>query len=115
VIGGRSPFNQFLHAIIREQESGVSLTVLSLLAQNDIDPWEEAERYALLPMAEAAMNLADLMVAAVGIPAEDFEADLIAVRLVVLLPQAATVPSEPRAGLLERFRRAAGKSRNDCR
>jgi hypothetical protein len=118
VFSGRSAFDEFLHSIIRDSETAAPLTVLSLLAQNKMDPWDEAARYARLPKAEAAMQLADLIEASGGDPTKDLGAESIAVRLVMLLPHASAVRSKssrrpPRVRLFELFKQAAGNfSRN---
>lgn len=39
-----SRFDPFLYAAVREGTDGAPLTVLSVLARLDIDPWEEAAR-----------------------------------------------------------------------
>lgn len=43
-----SRFGPFLYAAVREDPDGGPLTVLSVLARLDIDPWEEAARLAQL-------------------------------------------------------------------
>jgi hypothetical protein len=54
-------FAPFLYATILEEKSGASLTVLSLLARHDLDPWEEAAEYARSPGAAAVASLSDLL------------------------------------------------------
>jgi hypothetical protein len=58
-------FDSFLYAVILEEESGASLTMLSLLARADMDPWEEAANYARSPgpatVAELSRHLALVM------------------------------------------------------
>jgi hypothetical protein len=40
----RKGFDKFLHSVIREEEGGADLTMLSVLARHDMDPWEAAEQ-----------------------------------------------------------------------
>ena len=120
VFNGKSAFDEFLHSIIREPETAASLTVLSLLAQNKIDPWDEAARFAQLPKSEAAMQLGDLIAASVGHPSKDLDADSVAVRLVMLLPHASAVRSQSprrpvRGRLLTLLKQAVGWSRSSPR
>ena len=56
-----SRFDHFLYAAVREDPHGPPLTVLSLLARLDIDPWTEAARLAQLPGEAAARALAGLI------------------------------------------------------
>lgn len=55
---GHSKFNDFLYAVVGEEEGGIELTVLSALARLGIDPWGEAARLTGLPKDEAADALA---------------------------------------------------------
>jgi hypothetical protein len=49
-------FDRFLHAVVFEQND-LSLSVLTTLAREGIDPWQEAARLAALPIDEAINNL----------------------------------------------------------
>ena len=53
----REDFHQFLYSVIREEEGGASLTVLSALARHNLDPWEAAEELTRVPWAVAATQL----------------------------------------------------------
>ena len=57
-LSGHSEFDRFLLTPLMES-NGVPLTVLSMLARQDIDPIEEAARLSQLPN-EAAINSLDL-------------------------------------------------------
>ena len=84
---GHSEFNDFLFAFVGEEKDGVELTVLSVLARLDLDPWAEAARLSKLTR-EAATNA--LAAAILSLPDGDLtEADTrsIAVRLVDRLPK----------------------------
>jgi hypothetical protein len=87
VLGGQ--FEPFLHSVVAEQDTGVSLTMLSVLARRDLDPWTEAANYARLPPTEAQSQLAALIADSVS----SLEADphFIAACLVKLLPSTSAV------------------------
>ena len=85
-----SRFDTFLYAAVREDPDGAPLTVLSLLARLDIDPWEEAARLTLLPGEVAARALAGLISALPKGSATPADSGTIATRLITLLPH----PSE---------------------
>jgi hypothetical protein len=53
-----SEFNDFLFAPIGEDQNGLSLSVVSLLARMNMDPWEEAGNLATLPAQAARIRLA---------------------------------------------------------
>jgi hypothetical protein len=93
-------FDPFLYAAVREDPDGTPLTVLSVLARLDIDPWEEAARLAQLPGEAAARALAGLISAGSKGSATPPDNGTIAARLITLLPRrsergiaAQTVPS----------------------
>src|SRR5512146_3506790 len=91
-----SRFDPFLYAAVREDPDGAPLTVLSVLARLDIDPWEEAARLAQLPGEAAARALAGLISALPKGSATPTDSGTIAARLITLLPRriaAQTVPS----------------------
>lgn len=52
-----SRFDRFLYATALEND-GLPVSVLSVLARQDLDPWVEAERLAALPREQAVNNLA---------------------------------------------------------
>jgi len=79
-------FDNFLYAPIGEDNNGLSLTVLSALARQNVDPWEEAADLCRLP-GGAAMRKLTAMIAA--LPQEalaECEPNAVAARLIVLLP-----------------------------
>jgi len=100
-----SRFDPFLYAAVREDPDRAPLTVLSVLARLDIDPWEEAARLAQLPGEAAVRALAGLISALPKGSATPQDSRTIAARLITLLPRrsehgiaAQTVPSGgPRA------------------
>jgi hypothetical protein len=53
-----SEFNDFLFAVVGEDESGMQLTVLSALTRLGFDPWREAARLSELTKSAAISALA---------------------------------------------------------
>ncbi len=81
-----SEFNDFLFAPIGDEPNHASLTVLSALSREGLDPWSEAADWSQQPRDIAARRLASIIAA---LPDGDWSgADslTIAVRLVALLP-----------------------------
>ncbi|WP_146688069.1 hypothetical protein [Bradyrhizobium canariense] len=79
-------FENFLFASIGEDVNGMQVSVLSGLAQSDLDPWQEAAKLARLPGKTAIERLASLIEA---LPARAWthpDARAIATRLIALLP-----------------------------
>ena len=82
----RSGLNQFLFATVGVEASGTTLSVASVFARLNRDPWAEAGALAQLPEREAISSLARTIV---GMPASAWtlaDATTIATRLVALLP-----------------------------
>ena len=63
------------------------LSVLSALARIDVDPWEEATRFAAMPKAIAERTLVSTLDQVLGKSCHRSETEVIAARLVQLLPQ----------------------------
>ena len=82
-----SRYNQFLYAPICEEANGMQLSVLSALARMDVDPWEEATRLAAMPKAIAERTLVSTLDQVLGKSCHRSETEVIAARLVQLLPQ----------------------------
>ena len=80
-------FDDFLYAVIREEVGGASLTVLSVLARHDVDPWEAARRLARLPRQAALAQIRLLIAARRQDPLTPHD-DAFAVALVTKLPRA---------------------------
>jgi len=79
-------FDDFLFARIDEGSNTTPLSVLSILARLDIDPWEEAAKLARLPRAAAAGRLVDFIAATPGAPSAYLNAKTVSDRLLNLLP-----------------------------
>ncbi len=80
-----SRFDQFLYAAVREDPDGTPLTVLSVLARLNIDPWKEAAKLAQLPGEAAAQALA-VLISALPKGSTTPDSETIAARLITLLP-----------------------------
>lgn len=94
-----STYDNFLYAHVGESTNGAPLTVLSVLARQNVDPWEEAADLSRLPPGTAAQRLSAMIT---GSPVESSNQAAVAVRLIALLPRhiscaesaVAAVPSE---------------------
>lgn len=104
-------FSHFLYATVGDDKNGMALTVLSALARQDVDPWQEAADLSSLPCETAMQRFASRLEA---LPGDRALVDRLAIaeRLLALLPRARAIP-ESRAHLLHQFRvhvRRAGSS-----
>jgi hypothetical protein len=82
-----SRFDSFLYAAVREDPDGAPLTVLSVLARLDMDPWQEAARLAQLPRETGTRMLAALISALPKGATTPADSGTIAARLIALLPR----------------------------
>jgi hypothetical protein len=80
-------FDAFLFASVGEDCNGMSLSVASALARQDLDPWREAANLAGLPRETATRRLAALIASLPDRPPADSEPGAIAARLVAFLPK----------------------------
>jgi hypothetical protein len=87
-----SRYNDFLFAPICEDADGMRLSVLSALARMDVDPWEEATKLAAMPKAIAQSTLISTLELLSGRRWKSSEAELVAKRLIQLLPEGAESP-----------------------
>ena len=94
--------NDFLLAVIDEAPSGTQMTVLSALAQADVDPWEEAARLSAMPKVTAEKALVSTFDRIPGRNWSPSEKVTIAARLVKLLP--------PRGGGMETATMTLGRT-----
>jgi hypothetical protein len=83
---GHSAYNAFLFASVGEEESGLSLTVLTALTRLGFDPWQEAAQLSDLPKEAAARAFAGAIAMLPEGNWKASEAEAIAARLVNLLP-----------------------------
>ena len=87
-----SRYNDFLFAPICEDADGMRLSVLSALARMDVDPWEEATKLAAMPRAIAQSTLISTLDLLSGRSWKPAEAEVVAARLIRLLPGGAEAP-----------------------
>lgn len=104
-----SEYNAFLFAPIGEEASGLKLSVLSALARQNIDPWQEAATLARLSTSAARSRLAGAITAALG---RTSDADNVAAHLIVLLPRTAPVLA-PATDLASRLRALGNRPRGN--
>jgi hypothetical protein len=83
-----SELNEFLLAEIGTQPNGLVLTVLSLLARAGRDPWNEAERLAMLTRESAIESMTTAIAASPVRVTPDCNPAIVAARLVARLPGA---------------------------
>jgi hypothetical protein len=82
-------FNAFLFASIDEDASEAPLSVVSVLARLDLDPWQEAAELTRLPRETAIQRLGALLTKLPGGPPAHSDSRTIALRLIALLPRPA--------------------------
>jgi hypothetical protein len=103
-------FSAFLYATVCEERNEMPLSVISVLARLDLDPWTEAADLAQMPADGAALRLSALLAVVQNNQHAPLELSATAARLVKLLPQsisasgqaqasAARVQSEPRLSM----------------
>jgi len=80
-------FNAFLFAPIGDDRNGMPLSVVSLLARRDLDPWQEAASLAAMPADAATRRLDSLIRALPDQPLTLPDSGTIAIRLIALLPR----------------------------
>jgi lysophospholipase L1-like esterase len=86
VLGLGSEFDDFLFAAIGDDLNGMPLSVVSVLARVDLDPWQEAATLAALPAELATQRLTMLLAALPQRTLQRTSAASTAVRLIALLP-----------------------------
>ena len=83
-----SAYDAFLFAPIDNEPGGMPLSVLSALARMNVDPWEEAARLAALSTSDAERILVSMLNLLPGQRESSPETEILAARLVALLPKA---------------------------
>jgi hypothetical protein len=90
-------FDPFLFASVGEDRHGQLLSVISVLARSDLDPWLEAVGLARMSQGQATARLCGLIAALPdGLPSGR-PVDAIAGELVALLPQTDKLARPPKA------------------
>jgi hypothetical protein len=84
-------FERFVYADVAIDPNGMELSVLSALSRRGLDPWQEAQRLAQLPPFAAADGLAQILRVVSAVQALRLDVNVIAQRLVALLPFRGTV------------------------
>jgi len=84
-----SRYDNFLFAGVWDEPGGMRLSVVSALARMNFDPWEEAARLATLSRPDAERTLVSTLNLLPGHPQGSAETEILAARLVALLPKAA--------------------------
>jgi hypothetical protein len=80
-------YNSFLYSPVSEGPDQTPVSVLSTLARQDIDPWDEAARLAEMPKSIAIARLTLMISSANPDSKMQSQAELVATRLVDLLPR----------------------------
>lgn len=106
-----SEFNDFLFAPIGEEENHASLTVLSAMSRQGIDPWQQAARLNRLPREIAAHRLGLMIETLPNGRWPKSEAAAIAERLVGLLPRRTASLARPARRVLNLTPRLRGNTR----
>jgi hypothetical protein len=91
-----STYDEFLYAPVGESTHGALLTVISVLARQNVDPWEEAANLSRLPPDAAARRLAAMITASPGRPSNQAA---VADRLIALLPHRIASAGGPASSL----------------
>jgi hypothetical protein len=108
----RPDLHNFLFAAVGEEKNGIPLSMISALAQLDLDPWEEAGRLATLAKQEAVERLTALILRLPGLRRPSSEARQIAVGLIDVLPthNGGAAPAEQEARRRKPQKIAPGKA-----
>jgi hypothetical protein len=80
-------FQSFLYASVCPDHEGMSLSVLSALARQDVDPWTEAARLSELPEETAVQQIISMLDALPRRTLALFDSAEVARRLCALLPR----------------------------
>lgn len=91
-------FDDFLFALVGEDRNGVPLSVVSVLARMDLDPWQEASNLSALPAETAARKLVSWLDALPVATLKQANPGAVAVRLIALLPRRTNPNIRPPAG-----------------
>ena len=84
-------FDSFLFAPIDDDRDSTGLSVVSALARLDVDPWKEAASLARMPRDLAKQRLTSLIGSLPNEAMSGLAPEIIAARLIALLPQARSV------------------------
>jgi hypothetical protein len=93
-----SEFDAFLFAPVGDQ-TGMPISVVTMLARLDVDPWQEAARLAALAPEAATQNVASMLKAMPDPSLQRDDVLTIASRLVARLPRPTPASTTPLQGL----------------
>lgn len=95
-----SDYDAFLFAEVGEDRTGAAVSVLSVLARLDLEPWTEARELSRLGREDAQVRLTTHFEAITDIPALALESEGRAAKLVSLLPKRVPfrISKSPEAG-----------------
>jgi hypothetical protein len=82
----RPEFDAFLFSPVGGDESGMPLSVVSMLARLDLDPWQEAAQLAALSPESAAQKMVSILATGPNPPVKSSDILSVATRLVAMLP-----------------------------
>jgi hypothetical protein len=102
-------FHNFLYAPIYNDREGMTLSVLSAIARQDVDPWTEAARLSQLPRELAVNQIIDMLDALPRRTLGWFDRLEVADRLFALLPRS------PSLGLGARLRPPSTEEKNPAK
>jgi hypothetical protein len=88
-----SKYDAFLFASLGEDDE-LPLSVLSVLARQDLDPWQEADRLARLSKEQAINSLASRIWKSNSERWSPSEASILAIRVIQLLPSHGGIRSD---------------------
>jgi len=91
-------FNNFLYSVVGDASGPMPVSVLSALARHNVDPWQEAAQLAQMPKRAAITRLASMISTVNSEVAPQPRAELIATRLIELLPAASILGMARRIG-----------------
>ncbi len=94
-------FERFLYSFVGQDDNGLPLSVLSVIARRDVDPWEEAAKLSQLPERAAVSQLVSLLGATPQGPPDSEAQARTAARLIALLPPRCVAPLSVRRALAE--------------
>ncbi len=92
-------FDPFLFASVDEERPDPVLSVVSALARLDVDPWKEADSLSRMPKAKAKERLKFLFASLPNGTTTGLSLEIVAARLVALLPQVGNVNTAAAATL----------------
>ncbi len=87
-------FSPFLYATVGDDQNGIALTVLSVFARQDVDPWQEAADLSKLSRETAVQRITSRLETIPGDPSLTDRA-AIARRLLALLPRPLAAAASP--------------------